>query len=119
MPRITIDTKDLTRNLELYGKNLVTSVIEGVSATMSEAEKESKDKAPWTDRTGNARASIYGSEAELSGTTVIGWHGIGIEYGVYLELAHGGKYRVIWPTIEYEATRVPTWISWAYWRNVK
>jgi hypothetical protein len=117
MIKVKVDTRKVKNNLSVFDKRFVDSCVEGMSATMAEAEKESKMKAPWTDRTGNARRSIYGSQGELEGNKIKGYHGIGVYYGVYLELCHGGKYRVIEPTMEYEITRLPVWIRWANEKN--
>lgn len=59
---------------------------------------EAKQRAPWRDRTGNARRSIHEEFTKDAGgmTESIG---IGVFYGVYLELSHGGKYRVIDPVV--------------------
>lgn len=65
----------------------------------TEAQNRSKDNAPWTDRTGNARNSIYGV-APGNEDKIRAYHGIGVYYGVFLELANNGKYRIIWPTME-------------------
>lgn len=61
-------------------------------------EGEAKKKAPWKDRTANARNSIQGD---------FGWEGNScrvvlsgnVEYFVYLELAHGKRYAVLVPTV--------------------
>lgn len=59
-----------------------------------------KSNAPWTDRTGRARATLsavvsdsglYTSEIKIS-------HGV--SYGVWLEVAHGGKYAIISRTVD-------------------
>lgn len=53
-----------------------------------------KRYAPWTDRTGAARAGLYGT-AELDRDEVVIRLGHTVDYGVYLELAHDGKYAII------------------------
>lgn len=62
-------------------------------------ENHSKQNRPWTDRTGNARASIYGLP-DVEGQNLVIYHGILVDYGVFLETANGGNYRVIKPTID-------------------
>lgn len=64
-----------------------------------EMQNHSKNTAPWTDRTGNARRSINSQTLEDSqgiSTSL----GIGMEYGVFLELAHGGRFRTVTPTVD-------------------
>jgi hypothetical protein len=61
-------------------------------------EQYGKQHRPWTDRTGNARASITGSSAEIDNgyETALA---IGVNYGKYLETSFGGKYAIVWPTM--------------------
>lgn len=67
-----------------------------VQMTGAECVVYAKHNAPWTDRTGNARRSIH-QESRNSG--LISEVGIGVPYGKYLELDHGGKYRIVHPTV--------------------
>lgn len=68
-------------------------------------EAEAKKKAPWTDRTANARNSIQGD---------FGWEGNqckivlagNVDYFVYLELAMEKKYAILKPTIVRNAPEV-------------
>jgi hypothetical protein len=62
------------------------------------AQNTSKQNAPWRDRTGNARNSIFG--VGVKEDRIRAYHGIGMFYGVFLELSFQGRYRVIWPTME-------------------
>jgi hypothetical protein len=82
----------------------------GMEAAMAEAEATSKMSAPWTDRTGNARNSIGGYQTKEM-DRVVGILSIGVFYGVFLELCNGGKYRTVWPTLEWEAVRLPLWLG--------
>ncbi|MGV8164644.1 MAG: hypothetical protein ACLKAK_07290 [Alkaliphilus sp.] len=61
-------------------------------------EGRAKTNAPWTDRTNNARAGLYGS-AELRSEEVIIKLGHSMEYGIFLELARDGRYAILKPTI--------------------
>lgn len=99
-----------TLQLELHGVEDVINKLKGVSIhtirrafegsqiTAAQMEDHSMNTAPWHDRTGIARASIYGY-ATFTPTDIIIYHGIKVDYGVYLELSNGGKYRVIAPTV--------------------
>jgi hypothetical protein len=75
------------------------NVVEASEITAAEMENTSKDNRPWTDRTGDARRSIY-AFSELDSQSLVIYHGIRVDYGVYLELSNAGKYRVIGPTVE-------------------
>lgn len=115
--RLQIDAKEVLAKLEAMQDEIIEVAKEAVGASMSEAEREGKLNAPWTDRTGNARASITGTLAERDGDIIRGHLYIGMSYGVYLELKNHGRYRIVWPTIEQEAVRVPNWVRWAYERH--
>lgn len=63
-------------------------------------EAYAKDNAPWTDRTGNARQGLTGSVRDISETVVHLYLSHKMDYGVYLELKHSGRYAIILPTLE-------------------
>lgn len=74
----------------------------------SEAANEMKMGASWTDRTGVARAALF-AVAEQSGgdsVTIYLSHGPAVHYGLYLELDHGQRYAIIYPTIMKMVPRV-------------
>lgn len=66
----------------------------------SEIENWMKANAPWTDRTGNARQSLYANVDELVAEIVITF-GHGVSYGKFLELRHMGAYAIISPAIDH------------------
>ena len=68
-------------------------------------EGEAKKKAPWTDRTSNARNSIQGDFGWEGNKAVITLSG-NMEYSVYLELANGKKYAILSPTIQKHSTEI-------------
>lgn len=80
------------------------------------AEAEMKQNAPWTDRTGNARNGLHaGVEVGQDKFTFYLSHGV--EYGVFLELAHGGNYAIVRPTADVYAPKLrDALIDW--WRSV-
>lgn len=95
-----VDTKEVRQNLERMRNKVWDNMAEAVGRTGTVAQAEAKRGAPWTDRTGNARASIQATGPVISPSLVQMFLCIGVFYGKYLELSHGGKYRIIWPTIE-------------------
>jgi hypothetical protein len=84
-------------------------------------ERHMKHKAPWTDRTTNARNGLFAT-AEKSGSTIAESTfaivlGHSVDYGVYLELGHHHEpengepydvpaYPIVLPTIELYAPKV-------------
>lgn len=65
-------------------------------------QDESRQGAPWQDRTGNARSGLFTitEQAATDLVTIYLSHAHTVYYGVFLELANGGKYAVIMPTIQ-------------------
>jgi len=61
-----------------------------------------KQYAPWADRTGNARQTLY-SEVERTLTDIAIIMDHGVDYGVWLELANQGNYQIIGPALDYWA----------------
>jgi hypothetical protein len=93
---------ELAPNIKRYGDRGRVAV-RAVAAYMAQKmQGEMHDNAPWEDRTGNARSGLFCAVEEASGDLVRIYlsHGHTIEYGQWLELAHGKRYAVIMPTME-------------------
>jgi hypothetical protein len=59
-----------------------------------------KTNALWTDRTGNARQTLYTQVIPgLAETVILLSHGM--DYGLWLEVAHGGRWAIVAPAIDY------------------
>lgn len=57
-----------------------------------------RDRAPWTDRTGQARQRLTGTALTMAnGYKLRLSHGV--SYGIWLELAHEKRFAIIQPTI--------------------
>ena len=68
-------------------------------------ESSAKQHAPWKDRTGHARQRLTGKvEGVHNGYKLILAHGV--DYGVWLELAHEKRFAIIEPTINKEGTSI-------------
>ena len=62
-----------------------------------------KQNRPWTDRTGQARQRLTGTSYRIAnGYRLELAHGV--DYGIWLELAHEKKYSIIPKTIQYVGT---------------
>ena len=63
------------------------------------AERYMKYNAPWTDRTGNARQGLHAATErhKLRLYALIFAHTV--EYGIWLEVTHGGVNRIIEPSV--------------------
>lgn len=107
-PAISITLKneaELTKNFNLFGGQIKKVVHDLMDVTFNEMVTFAKTNAVWTDRTGNARNSIT-SEDLSSGDVVKFYLTIGVDYGIWLELANDGKYRILQPTLTIYEPRI-------------
>ena len=101
----------LKRNFDNYfGKRLPEVIETIVDANFIEAVGYAQSNAPWTDRTGDARKSI--DYRNLSTKDKISfWLIMQVYYGVYLELANGGKYRILVPTMTIYEVKIKKYLG--------
>ena len=93
-----IDSTDLQNNLKVLPEKVNATVGIYAKTASKTLENYAKQNAPWTDRTGHARQRLTGDAEEVER----GWQialSQGVDYGVYLELAHEKKYAILQPTI--------------------
>lgn len=77
-------------------------------------EELMRENAPWTDHTGDARAGLNAMPyVEHPSYVIVVAHGV--DYGIYLETAHSGRFEIIRPTVEVEgaALMVTAAAMWA------
>lgn len=86
-------------NLRKVLENHREDIEDSMGQFAAKLENQAKNNRPWTDRTGNARRSIEGS-SEVGRDYIKVALCIGVDYGKYLELSNGGKYRIILPTMK-------------------
>lgn len=89
--------------VERYGTELVMGAIMAVAGYIAAMiQNSARANAPWTDRTGNARSGLFATAEQAARDLVMIYlsHGHAVEYGIWLELAHGGRYAIVMPTIE-------------------
>ena len=63
-------------------------------------KRNAPHNAPYWDLTSNTTNSIRGEVVEVTREIISGVLSAGMEYDIYLELAHNGKWAFLWPTIE-------------------
>lgn len=89
----------LTPGIGAHGPVVVAAVHREMRAWAQDALAYMRANAPWTDRTGDARAGLgFAIDEGLTEATVTLYHSV--SYGVWLEIALGGRYAIIVPTIE-------------------
>ena len=98
MARTVFDFDSLSPALQQFMPRLDAGVSLAFDAMQAKAESYARANAPWTDRTGNARAGLsatHVSEAMVRHTLVV-YHTM--PYGIYLEVRWSGRYAIIGPT---------------------
>ena len=69
-----------------------------VDVNASRGDGYMKTNAPWTDRTGAARAGLFTStDHSPSSHTIFFSHTM--EYGIWLEVKNSGEYQIIMPSV--------------------
>lgn len=94
--------------MEQYGRDIHAAIKALAARWAPEIESWMKSNAKWTDRTGNARQSLYTEVEEISSIMIgiIMGYGNNLEYGIFLELSHGGAFAIIGPALDYFAPKV-------------
>lgn len=64
-----------------------------------------KQNALWTDRTGNARQTLWAEAFDFIDVIVLAF-GHGASYGTFLELANQGRYAIITPALDYFGPKI-------------
>lgn len=95
-----IDARQLINGLDRVDDRFNTALRMYVETSCRTLEGYAREHAPWKDRSGAARQRLSSTY-----TTIANGYRIqlshGVNYGVYLELAHEKNYAILWPSIEY------------------
>ena len=103
---IDYDSSSLKKNLDKMGVKLGAVILMYASTKASEIQYKMKVNRPWTDRTGMAKALLTCRVSQPTKTIVRLTLAHGVDYGLWLELAHGKNYAIIEPTIREEGPRI-------------
>jgi hypothetical protein len=115
----------IAKGLEDYGQRAMIAIQAVANYWGQSVQDEAREKAPWEDRTGNARGGLFfavdgfglqtitgqvsaEARSEMSDVamesgdkdTLIVTLGHTVFYGKFLELSNGGRYGIIMSTIE-------------------
>lgn len=66
---------------------------------------------PWTDRTGEAKRRLNAEASIKDENTVRITLSHGVDYGIWLELAHGQRFAIIQPTINLKSQEIQAGLS--------
>lgn len=101
---IKYDAADLIESLAQFGPSINKTLTLTTDFGADKGVVAMKTQAPWTDRTTNARSGLSATpDHEGSGAIGFTKHTItfahAMDYGIWLEIANGGKYQIIMPTV--------------------
>jgi hypothetical protein len=96
----SFDPSNLEKGLSTFENKAKIAIKMKVNQCAEDLVVDAKLKAPWTDRTGQARRMLnsYFYELQSGGYRIALSHGV--NYGIWLELAHEKNFAIIQPTIE-------------------
>ena len=93
----------LSELTEAYVAAIERGVFKIAQGYAPEIENWMKANAPWTDRTGNARQSLYTEVNQVVQSMVELVLSHGVEYGIHLEMRSAGKWGIVDKAIDHFA----------------
>lgn len=95
----------LFKNITVAGATLKHAIWKVVQYEANDGQNFMRQNAPWTDRTGNARQGLFArGYKHPDGYVIVYYHTV--SYGIWLEVAKGGKYRIIEPTVQQAGPKI-------------
>ena len=104
--KLDYDTSSLKKSIDKMSIKLGAVVLMYSATKASELQAKMKVNRHWTDRTGMAKATLNAKVSQPSQDIVRITLAHGVDYGIWLELAHEKNYAIIAPTIREEGPRI-------------
>lgn len=96
-----IEPEQIYYNALVWSDTLIAVIKQVLDRRALEVGLWMQANAPWTDRTGRARAFLTTDVVEIMGQALVMNLRHGVSYGLYLETTQGGKYAIIAPALDY------------------
>lgn len=104
-PYFKMDAKGLLNGLEFFGDKSQAAILMYAETAALSLQNHARNNAPWTDRTGHARQRLRGDVLTVAnGYKIRLAHGV--DYGMWLELAHEKRFAIVQPTIQLKSSEV-------------
>lgn len=100
------NSSTLSTGIDAISSKLGKSILMYAATKAVDLEAKMKKRRPWTDNTGMAKATLNAKVSQPNNNTIRITLAHGVDYGIWLELAHGKNYAIIGPTIEQEGPRI-------------
>lgn len=104
--KIDYNSSTLNKNILEMSTKIGAAVLMLANTEAARLESYMKLNRPWTDRTGMAKATLKTSVSQPSKDKIRITLAHGVDYGIWLELAHGKNWAIIGPTINQEGPEV-------------
>lgn len=104
--KIKYDESSLSQNLDKMSTKLGATILMYAATKASELEAKMKINRPWTDRSGMAKLTLRSMVSQPDDHTIRITLAHGVDYGIWLELAHEKNYAIIGPTIQEEGPKI-------------
>lgn len=104
--KLDYQSSTLCKNLDNMSQKLGAVILMYSNTKANELQAYMKRNRPWTDRTGMAKALLNAKVSQPNSNTIRITLAHGVDYGTWLELAHGKNYAIIAPTIRQEGPRL-------------
>lgn len=104
--RLNYNESSLKKGLDSMGLKMGALILMYAATKASELQYKMKINRPWTDRTNMAKALLSAKVSQPNQGLIRITLAHGVDYGIWLELAHGKNYAIIAPTIRDEGPRV-------------
>lgn len=104
--KLNYDDSTLNKKLDKMSTKLGAMILMYSATKAAELQSKMKLNRPWTDRTGMAKALLTAKVSQPNSTLVRITLAHGVEYGIWLELAHEKNYAIIAPTINQEGPKI-------------
>lgn len=104
--KLDYDSSSLGKNLDKLSAKLGATILMYSATKASELQSKMKNNRPWTDRTNMAKALLNAKVSQPKKDLVRITLAHGVDYGIWLELAHNKNYAIIAPTINQEGPRI-------------
>lgn len=99
-------SSSLKKNLDGMTAKLGAVVLMYSATKASEIESKMKRNRPWTDRTNMAKVTLRARVSQPNEHLIRTTLAHGVDYGIWLELAHEKNYAIIAPTINEEGPKI-------------
>lgn len=100
-----MDMSPISKGLNQLGIKMSKALLMYSVTKAAEIEGYMKKNAIWTDRSGMARQTLTARVSQPKTNIIRITCAHGVDYGIWLELAHDKNYAIVAPTINYYAPK--------------